>query len=64
MSIFNELLYGSAEDAAEILEIRDCEIHEMRAALINALRRINAMERKLYSGPTETRVLAPEVSNG
>ena len=47
MSSFNELLHGSAEEAADHLHYEsDVSEAELRAALTNALRKINRLENR------------------
>lgn len=51
MSRFNALYQGEPDDAADLLEIDDrndgCTADELRVALLNALRRIATLERKV-----------------
>lgn len=47
MSRFNVLLHGEAADAADALEDVPADEQELRAALQNAMRRIDRLEKKL-----------------
>jgi len=47
MSRFNTLYLGEAADAAAELEDSDADNDELRAALQNALRRIDQLERQV-----------------
>lgn len=47
MSRLTTLLYGSAEDAADVLGNSDPTTLELSAALVNALRRIATLERQM-----------------
>ena len=47
MSRFNVLLHGEAADAADELSIGAADEGELRAALTNALSRIDRLEKKL-----------------
>lgn len=47
MSRFNTLYLGEPGDAADALEDTDADNGELRAALINALRRIDQLEKRV-----------------
>lgn len=47
MSRFNTLYLGEPIDAAQELEDNDADNGDLRAALINALRRIDQLERQV-----------------
>ena len=47
MSRFNTMAHGAARDAADELSEGDADIYEIRTALINALTRIDYLEREV-----------------
>ena len=47
MSKLNELRFGDPDSVREILDDEECEEHELRAALMNALERIASLERQV-----------------
>lgn len=55
MSITSNLQYGTADDCAEILNTQEIEQDDLTAALINALKKIAALEENVFKLQAEIR---------
>lgn len=47
MSKLNDLRFGNPDSVREILDDEECEEHELRAVLMNAMERIASLERQV-----------------